>query len=236
MKRRNLNLIINKDGHGTTNYKIALPKIWGDQMELSDTNRNVIMSFDGEKIIIEKGEYKMYKVIEFYDVYKKDLLDKYGAKEYSYHQANCDTTTEKILEEFADEKDAIKYAEERYNKMTIKDRYNVSGNNIYLSRIDVLDYSDDEKIESICSFGLSLELYEVIASGQYDINLIQKLYDYLDFRIENVANDIEHDYLTRHESNGKEYYWYMDENKNALIDMEGNIITDEDEIQKIMKY
>lgn len=136
MERRNLNLIINKDGHGTTNYKIALPKIWVDQMELSDTNRNVIMSFDGEKIIIEKG----------------------------------------------------------------------------------------------------VDIMKILEKGKYNVDLVKKLYDYLDFEPDNVANDIEHDYLTRNESNGKEYYWYMDENKNALIDMEGNIITDEDEIQKIMKY
>lgn len=136
MERRNLNLIINKDGHGTTNYKIALPKIWVDQMELSDTNRNVIMSFDGKKIIIEKG----------------------------------------------------------------------------------------------------VDIMKILEKGKYNVNLVKKLYDYLDFELDNVANDIEHDYLTRNESNGKEYYWYMDENKNALIDMEGNIITDEDEIQKIMKY
>ncbi len=136
MERRNLNLIINKDGHGTTNYKIALPKIWVDQMELSDTNRNVIMSFDGEKIIIEKG----------------------------------------------------------------------------------------------------VDIMKILEKGKYNVDLVKKLYDYLDFELDNVANDIEHDYLTRNESNGKEYYWYMDENKNALIDMEGNIITDEDEIQKIMKY
>lgn len=136
MERRNLNLIINKDGHGTTNYKISLPKIWVDQMELSDTNRNVIMSFDGEKIIIEKG----------------------------------------------------------------------------------------------------VDIMKILEKGKFNVNLVKKLYDYLDFELDNVANDIEHDYLTRNESNGKEYYWYMDENKNALIDMEGNIITDEDEIQKIMKY
>ena len=136
MERRNLNLIINKDGHGTTNYKIALPKIWVDQMELSDTNRNVIMSFDGEKIIIEKG----------------------------------------------------------------------------------------------------VDIMKILEKGKYNVDLVKKLYDYLDFELDNVAKDIEHDYLTINESNGKEYYWYMDENKNALIDMEGNIITDEDEIQKIMKY
>lgn len=136
MERRNLNLIINKDGHGTTNYKISLPKIWVDQMELSDTNRNVIMSFDGKKIIIEKG----------------------------------------------------------------------------------------------------VDIMKILEKGKYNVDLVKKLYDYLDFDLDNIANDIEHDYLTRNESNGKEYYWYMDESKNALIDMEGNIVTDEDEIQKIMKY
>lgn len=56
MEKRNLKLIVNKDGHGTTNYKIALPKVWIDKMDLSQENRNVIVSFDENKIIIEKAD------------------------------------------------------------------------------------------------------------------------------------------------------------------------------------
>lgn len=164
MKRRNLKLIINKDGHGTINYKISLPKSWIDKMNLKDNDRNVVVSFDNNKIIIEKGECKMFKVIEFYDVYRKDLLDKYGAKEYYYHQRNCDTTTETILENFKNEKEAISYAKERYSKISQDGKYSISGNDIYLLRIDVLDCEDDDFIENISSFGLSLEDFEKIRS------------------------------------------------------------------------
>lgn len=53
MEKRNLKLIANKDGHGTINYKIALPKIWIDKMNLNEEKRNVVVSFDKNKIIIE---------------------------------------------------------------------------------------------------------------------------------------------------------------------------------------
>lgn len=56
MEKRNLKLIINKDGHGTINYKLSLPKTWINKMNLSEENRNVIVSFDENKIIIEKAD------------------------------------------------------------------------------------------------------------------------------------------------------------------------------------
>lgn len=163
MKKRNLRLILNKDGHDTINYKISLPKSWIDKMNLKENDRDVVVSFDNNKIIIEKGECKMFKVIEFYDVYRKDLLDKYGAEEYYYHQANCNTTTETILENFKTEKEAIIYAKERYEKMSQNEKYSIFGNDIYLLRIDVLDCEDDDSIEDISSFGLSLTDFEKIS-------------------------------------------------------------------------
>lgn len=58
MERRNLKLIANKDGHGTINYKISLPKKWIDRMKLNENERNVVISFDenNSKIEIEKAE------------------------------------------------------------------------------------------------------------------------------------------------------------------------------------
>lgn len=58
MEQRNLRLIINKDGHGTTNYKISLPKKWIDKMNLNENERNIVNSFDQEnnKIEIKKAE------------------------------------------------------------------------------------------------------------------------------------------------------------------------------------
>jgi hypothetical protein len=64
--------------------------------------------------------------------------------------------------------------------------------------------------------------------------LIEKLYDYLNFDIESVENDIKHDYLTENKGrNGRTYYWYLDEVRCALIDVEtGEIIDDEEFIEK----
>ena len=166
MKKRNLNLIVNKDGHGTINYKIALPKSWLNQMGLSETERNVIISFDDDKILIEKGVYNMFKVIEFFDVYRKDLLDKYGSKEYYYHEIVCNTTTEIILGNFKTEKESIKFAKEHFLKISSEKKlYDISGNNIYLKRIDVLNCEDEDSPENIKSFGLSLEDFEKIINS-----------------------------------------------------------------------
>lgn len=110
---------------------------------------------------------KKYEVIEFYDVYRKDLLDKYGAEEYYYHQADCNTTTETILENFKTEKEAIIYAKERYEKMSQNEKCSISGNDIYLLRIDVLDCEDND----ISSFGLSLADFEKIINYEENVDI-----------------------------------------------------------------
>ena len=59
--------------------------------------------------------------------------------------------------------------------------------------------------------------------------LINKLYGYMGHDMENLDNDTEHDYLTCNAgSNGKDYFWYMDETKSVAIDMDGNIIDESD--------
>ena len=62
-------------------------------------------------------------------------------------------------------------------------------------------------------------------SEEKERELINKLYDYMGHDIESLDNDTEHDYLTCNSgSNGKDYFWYMDESKSVAIDMVGNII------------
>lgn len=179
---------------------------------------------------------KKYEVIEFYDVYRKDLLDDYGAKEYYHHALGYDTTTETKLADFKTEKEAMEFAKERFLKIPIKETANISGNNIYLLRIDVVSCKNENSLENIWSFGMSLEMYEII-SGKYNIELLKKLYDYMNRDIDNVPNDIKYNYLTINiGTDEQDYYYYRNESKSVLIDMEGNIITNQNEIQKIINY
>ena len=62
-------------------------------------------------------------------------------------------------------------------------------------------------------------------SEEKERELINKLYDYMGHDVENLDNDTEHDYLTCNAgSNGKDYYWYLDETKSVAIDMDGSVI------------
>ena len=60
MESRNLKIMYNKSG-GTASKnsyspKVSIPKKWLDKMEVSIDNRDVKLSFDGEKITIEKNK------------------------------------------------------------------------------------------------------------------------------------------------------------------------------------
>ena len=62
-------------------------------------------------------------------------------------------------------------------------------------------------------------------SVEKEMELLNKLYDYMEHDIESFDNDTEHDYLTCNTGyNNKDYFWYLDEVKSVAIDMDGNII------------
>lgn len=50
---RKANISIRKNGNGYQTSSIFLPKKWLDQMNISQENRQVKISFDGKKISIE---------------------------------------------------------------------------------------------------------------------------------------------------------------------------------------
>lgn len=73
METRELKLIKNKDGHGTTNYKICLPTKWVNFLEL-DKEEKVAICLDNNSIIIKnKGDFKMEEIIK---ELKEELLNK----------------------------------------------------------------------------------------------------------------------------------------------------------------
>ena len=60
MEERNLKVSFNKPGgnasKGAISARIALPKTWLDTMGISQEHREVIASFDGERIEIRRAE------------------------------------------------------------------------------------------------------------------------------------------------------------------------------------
>lgn len=54
MEKRKLRVIFNKSGSGSTTTRLTLPKTWIDQLGVKEWDKVVDVSFDGEKIVIEK--------------------------------------------------------------------------------------------------------------------------------------------------------------------------------------
>lgn len=54
MEERKAKIICGKTGQGYHTYKIALPNKWIHELELSADNREVIIKFEDNKIIISK--------------------------------------------------------------------------------------------------------------------------------------------------------------------------------------
>lgn len=54
MEKRKLRVIFNKSGSGSTTTRLTLPKTWIDKLGVKEWDKIVNVSFDGEKIVIEK--------------------------------------------------------------------------------------------------------------------------------------------------------------------------------------
>lgn len=61
---RKINIIPYKDGHGTINYKIALPKKWLSELGFSIENKQAIVEIDKNKIVIRKVKKNMLLIKE----------------------------------------------------------------------------------------------------------------------------------------------------------------------------
>lgn len=58
MEYRKAKLIINKSGSGSLTTRATLPIKWIKEMGLNEEERNLVLEFDGEKIIIKKVNNK----------------------------------------------------------------------------------------------------------------------------------------------------------------------------------
>lgn len=57
-EKRTMNLIYNKDGHGSMTTKISVPKKWADDMGFSAEDREAELCYDSQKkeILVKKKE------------------------------------------------------------------------------------------------------------------------------------------------------------------------------------
>lgn len=85
MEIRKTKIIINKSkgnsGSGSVNYKIALPSKWINELEISNENSYVNISFDGEQIVIKK-EVPIKKFISL------AMKNKHNIKRLNYYNGN----------------------------------------------------------------------------------------------------------------------------------------------------
>lgn len=58
LENRKMNCMINKSGgnsgSGTVNYRVSIPNAWAQQLRITKDDRELVMTFDGEKIIISR--------------------------------------------------------------------------------------------------------------------------------------------------------------------------------------
>lgn len=69
MEIRNAKMVVNKSGSGSSTFRATLPATWIREMGLSENVRDLKLTFDTEKIIIEKD-------MEEFNLKKENLMKK----------------------------------------------------------------------------------------------------------------------------------------------------------------
>lgn len=54
MEKRKINMMFQKGGSGSITTRIAIPKKWVDKIGVTQDEREVIIEFDGERIVVRK--------------------------------------------------------------------------------------------------------------------------------------------------------------------------------------
>lgn len=54
LEQRKINMMFQKGGSGSVTTRLAVPKSWVDKMEVTQDEREVIVEFDGERIMVRK--------------------------------------------------------------------------------------------------------------------------------------------------------------------------------------
>ena len=88
IEKRRLRVIFNKSGSGSTTTRLTLPKTWIDRLGVKEWDKIVDVSFDGEKIVIEKTKESENALIgkKWSEISKKEqdaLLENANAVSYT---------------------------------------------------------------------------------------------------------------------------------------------------------
>lgn len=75
MEKRKLRIIFTKGGSGSVTTKMSIPSTWVNQMGISELLREVNVTFDGEKITIEKYKTKGNTIRRWGDLSKQQQED-----------------------------------------------------------------------------------------------------------------------------------------------------------------
>ena len=54
LEQRKINMMFQKGGSGSVTTRLAIPKTWVDKMGVTQDEREVIVEFDGERIMVRK--------------------------------------------------------------------------------------------------------------------------------------------------------------------------------------
>lgn len=100
MEKRYAKLVSTKGGSGSTTFRATLPSTWVRKMELNEDTRKIILSFDGEKIIIENNkEENKVKTFEDLNELNSTIIEVDAVKLYGESSKNMGKVTLKTTED-----------------------------------------------------------------------------------------------------------------------------------------
>ena len=106
MKSRHGKLIINKEGGSASSnsktYRVTLPNSWIDELEMGSDNRDLVLSFDGSKIMIAPVE-TLEKFAEKRKEHNLIRLNYYNSDELCSAIVADYSTTELAVENYSDD-------------------------------------------------------------------------------------------------------------------------------------
>ncbi len=175
METRKANVIVGNAGGNTgkssNNYKISIPNRWINEMGISKDNREVSISFDGEKIMISKKE-------TFDEFISRKKVLKHSLKIFEFIERQSVLT--KICADFTDETLCI----ENYTDNKIKTAFGVNENPEWHDFLEFLESRCIPKTRSgikeyLSVLGLyeydALEIVKITKGKMSEDNMILKI-------------------------------------------------------------
>lgn len=133
METRNARMIVNKSGSGSYTFRATLPATWIREMGLSENVRDLKLTFDTEKIIIEKD-------MEEFNLKKENLMKKIDGlidrKILNTGKMGTEEVTITLI--LTDEEKEIFYDIKKYEKENYWWEF-IDGNNLRISYVEDIE-------------------------------------------------------------------------------------------------